>query len=84
MPPSGFPSYRGHIVTGAIKAAVEHARTVADGKNVELVGEVSAPSKLWPLGRSTRSGSISAEAGQLHSTETIPGEEVIHPRYQVR
>ena len=37
----GFPSYRGHIVTGGIKAAVEHARTVADGKNLELAGEGS-------------------------------------------
>lgn len=47
--PLGFPSYRGYLVTGSIKAAVEHARTVADGKNVKLAGEVGIVLFRTPL-----------------------------------
>ena len=83
-PRPGIPSPCGRNVTGGIKTAVEHARTVADGKNVELAGEPGIAQQTQAAGLVDDARLLPAKAGRLHSIETIPGEEEIHPPHQFR
>ena len=92
---SGGTSYT--FVTGGIKAAVEQARAVADGRDVLLAGGVSVAQQalaaglvdevqlhVAPLlaGRGLRLfGDARAD---LRCVETIRGEGAVHLRYEVR
>ena len=92
---SGGTSYT--FVTDGIKAAVEQARAVADGKDVLLAGGVSIAQQalaaglvdevvahITPvlLGRGTPL--FGTGRANLRCVETIQGEGAVHLRYEVR
>ena len=85
------------FVTGGIKAAVEQARAVADGKDVLLAGGVSIAQQALAaglvdevvlhvvpklIGRGVRL--FDPTQVDLRSIETIQGEGAVHLRYAVR
>jgi dihydrofolate reductase len=92
---SGGTSYT--FVTGGIKAAVEQARAVAEGKDVLLAGGVSIGQQALAaglvdevvlhvtpvlLGRGMRL--FDAAQVELRCIEAIHGEGAVHLRYQAR
>jgi dihydrofolate reductase len=92
---SGGTSYT--FVTDGIKAAVEQARAVADGKDVLLAGGVSVAQQALAagladevvlhvvpklVGRGIRL--FGTEQVDLRCIETIHGEGAVHLRYEVR
>ena len=92
---SGGTSYT--FVTGGIKAAVEQARAVADGKDVLLAGGVSIAQQALAaglvdevvlhvvpklIGRGVRL--FDTDEVDLRCVETIQGEGAVHLRYEVR
>jgi dihydrofolate reductase len=92
---NGGTSYT--FVTGGIKAAVEQARAVADGKDILLAGGTSVAQQALAaglvdevvlhvapvlLGRGIRLfGDTQVD---LRHVETIQGEGAVHLRYEVR
>lgn len=85
------------FVTGGIKAAVEQARAVADGKDVLLAGGVSIAQQALTAGLVDEivlhitpvlvgQGMRLFGSGQadLRCTETIQGERALHLTYEVR
>jgi len=92
---SGGTSYT--FVTGGIKAAVDQARAVSDGKDVLLAGGVSIAQQALAAGLADevvlhvapvlvgRGVPLFAAARvDLRCTEAIPGEGAVHLRYDVR
>ena len=92
---SGGTSYT--FVTGGIKAAVDQARAVSDGKDVLLAGGVSIAQQALAAGLVDevvlhvapvlvgRGVPLFAAARvDLRCTEAIPGEGAVHLRYDVR
>jgi dihydrofolate reductase len=92
---SGGTSYT--FVTDGIKAAVEQARTVADGKDVLLAGGVSVAQQALAAGLVDEvvahitpvllgRGMALFGTGQanLRCVETIQGEGAVHLRYEVQ
>jgi dihydrofolate reductase len=92
---SGGTSYT--FVTGGIKAAVDQARAVSDGKDVLLAGGVSVAQQALAaglvdevvlhvapvlVGRGVPL--FAAVRVDLRCTEAIPGEGAVHLRYEVR
>jgi dihydrofolate reductase len=92
---SGGTSYT--FVTDGIKAAVEQARAVADGKDVLLAGGVSIARQALAagladeivlhvvpklIGRGVRL--FDTDEVNLRCIETIPGEGAVHLRYEVQ
>jgi dihydrofolate reductase len=92
---NGGTSYM--FVTGGIKAAVEGARAVADGKDVLLAGGVSIAQQALAaglvdevvlhvvpklIGRGVRL--FDPTQVDLRCVETIQGEGAVHLRYEVR
>ncbi len=92
---SGGTSYT--FVTGGVKAAVEQARAVADGKDVLVAGGVGIGRQALAaglvdevvlhvtpvlLGRGLRL--FDTARADLHCVETIQGEGAVHLRYEVR
>ncbi len=85
------------FVTGGIKAAVEQARAVADGKDVLLAGGVSIAQQALAAGLADevvlhvvpklvgRGLRLFGDArAELSLVETIQGEGAVHVRYEVR
>jgi dihydrofolate reductase len=92
---SGGTSYT--FVTGGIKAAVDQARAVSDGKDVLLAGGVSIAQQALAAGLVDEvvlhvapvlvGRGVPLFAGarvDLRCTEAIPGEGAVHLRYDVR
>ncbi len=85
------------FVTGGIKAAVEQARAIADGKDVLLAGGVSLAQQALAAGLADevvlhvvprlvgRGLRLFGDArAELNLVETIAGEGAVHLRYEVR
>ena len=85
------------FVTGGIKAAVEQARAVADGKDVLLAGGVSLAQQALAAGLADevvlhvvprlvgRGLRLFGDArAELNLVETVQGEGAVHVRYEVR
>jgi len=85
------------FVTDGVEAAIEQARTVADGKDVLLAGGVSIARQALVaglvdevvlhvvpklIGRGVRL--FDADDVDLRCVETIPGEGAVHLRYEVQ
>jgi dihydrofolate reductase len=92
---AGGTSYT--FVTGGIKAAVDQARAVSDGKDVLLAGGVSIAQQALAAGLVDevvlhvapvlvgRGVPLFAAARvDLRCTEAIPGEGAVHLRYEIR
>jgi dihydrofolate reductase len=84
-------------VTGGIKAAVDQARAVSEGKDVLLAGGVSIAQQALAAGLvdevvlhvapvlAGRGVPLFAAARvDLRCTEAIPGKGAVHLRYEVR
>jgi dihydrofolate reductase len=85
------------FVTGGVKAAIEEARAVADGRDVLLAGGVSVAQQALAAGLADevvlhvvprlvgRGVRLFGDArAQLNLVETVEGEGAVHLRYEVR